>query len=139
MRFEERFGHCKVPLGWREHTSLGYWTARQRRHRREGRLSAIRIRKFDALGFEWSGGQDTSWDEMFARLVQFKERFGHCEVQLGWQEDFPLVLWVRTQRQSKKRGRLSGEQIRRLENIGFEWKPDMPEKGPEVKEQSLES
>ncbi len=62
-----------------------------------------------------------SWDEWFGKLVAFKERFGHCNVQAGWKEDPSLASWVDRQRLRQKKSDLTDEQIRRLEDLGFVW------------------
>jgi hypothetical protein len=105
---------------------------RQRQLKREGRLSAERIQRLDALGFEWGAPATprvdptppaASWDEMFASLVEFEKRFGHCKVLRGWPEHPHLAAWLRSQRQFRRQGRLSADRIRRLDHFGFEWEP----------------
>ena len=61
------------------------------------------------------------WEERFAQLLRFRERFGHCRVAAKWKEDVPFGHWVHVQRELKKKGMLSPERIARLEAIGFEW------------------
>jgi hypothetical protein len=60
---------------------------------------------------------------MFARLVQFKDRFGHCNVPFGWSEDANLGNWVILQRDLIHKRRLSAKRIQRLEVLGFKWEP----------------
>ena len=134
LQFKDRFGHCNVPFGWPEDAKLGYWVIQQRQIIKEGRLSAERIERLDALGFEWGAhtiptapsapaAPTTSWDQMFTRLVQFKDRFGHCNVPLGWPEDLQLVKWVNWQRQLISQGRIPTDHLQRLDALGFEWDP----------------
>jgi superfamily II DNA or RNA helicase len=122
VQFRDRFGHCNVPLGWSEDLQLVRWVNQQRKIRRQWRLSEDRIQRLDALGFEW-GPRASAWDKMFETLVQFKERFGHCNVPLGWSEDLQLVRWVNQQRQLRRQGSLSEDRIQRLDALGFEWGP----------------
>ena len=98
---------------------------RQRHLRRQGHLSPDRFQRLDHLGFEWGALTPLatladSWDEMFARLVQFQDRFGHCNVPLGWSEDLQLVRWVNLLRQVRK-GHLPAERIQWLDALGFKW------------------
>src|SRR5207245_2677903 len=51
----------------------------------------------------------------------FKERFGHCDVPRNWPESRPLSLWVGTQRQFRKKGKLRPDQVERLARLGFIW------------------
>ena len=124
-QFKDRFGHCHVLRRWPEDPQLGIWVMRQRIRKRKGRLSADRIQRLDALGFEWDP-RATAWEEMFARLGQFQERFGHCHVRSSWPEDPQLGIWVHSQRQRRSKGHLSADHIRRLEALGFEWAAPMP-------------
>ena len=120
VQFRERFKHCEVPGGWEKDPRLSRWVLRQRQWRKQGRLASERIRRLDELGFQW-GPYAAAWEEMFARLVQFRERFGHCNIPANWSEDSRLIFWVGFQRQLKKQGRLTDERIRHLVDLGFEW------------------
>ncbi len=44
---------------------------------------------------------------------------GHCNVPQGWSENPELGTWVGTQRTRAKKGIMTDEQRRRLEEIGF--------------------
>jgi superfamily II DNA or RNA helicase len=50
--YKERFGHCCVPVEWQEIRGLGRWVAKQRHHRKNGRLSPEKERSLAAIGFE---------------------------------------------------------------------------------------
>jgi hypothetical protein len=99
---------------------LGGWVTLQRQLRRQGRLSPERIQRLDHLGFEWTP-QATAWDEMFATLVQFKDRAGDCDVPFGWSEDLRLLRWVDVQRHLRRQGLLTTDRIERLDALGFKW------------------
>jgi superfamily II DNA or RNA helicase len=62
-----------------------------------------------------------SWESMFSALAKFKHHHGHCDVE--FRHDLNLVLWIRSQREARGRGRLTDDQIRRLDGIGFVWEP----------------
>ena len=63
-----------------------------------------------------------SWDRMFGLLQKFHAREGHCRVDSRIQEKgFSLGNWVRTQRSRKEK--LTPNQIRRLNLLGFSWDP----------------
>ncbi|MCX5734392.1 MAG: Helicase associated domain protein [candidate division NC10 bacterium] len=124
VQFNDRFGHCNVPLGWSEDLQLARWVNGQRQVRK-GHLPAERIQRLDALGFKWGAptAQVWDWNKMVARLVQFKDRFGHCNVPLGWSEDLQLARWVNQQRQFMRYGHLAADRIEQLDALGFEWPP----------------
>lgn len=64
-----------------------------------------------------------TWDERYGQLVNFKERFGHCEVPIFWPENPKLGNWVGVQRRTKKQGKISDGRVSRLEALGFSWDP----------------
>ncbi|CAK8711346.1 MAG: Restriction endonuclease [Candidatus Electronema aureum] len=63
----------------------------------------------------------SSWDVWFGKLKAFKERFGHCNVETGWEEDPALASWVSAQRTRRNKGQLSPERVQLLEELGFVW------------------
>jgi hypothetical protein len=61
------------------------------------------------------------WEEQFDKLKEFKRKNGHCIVSRydkNWEN---LGIWVRNQRSTKKKGRLSPERIKLLNDLGFVW------------------
>jgi hypothetical protein len=54
-------------------------------------------------------------------LLDFKKRFGHCDVPTQWRENPHLANWVANQRHRHKKGTLSPERVRRLDAAGFVW------------------
>ena len=63
-----------------------------------------------------------SWDRMFGLLQKFHAREGHCRVDSSIQEKgLSLGNWVRTQRSRKEK--LTPDQIKRLNLLGFSWDP----------------
>ncbi len=84
-------------------------------------MSSERIALLEKVGFEWTGGVAT-WDERFAELCAYKERFGHTLVPVKWKENPLLGGWVSAQRYKGNQGKLNKEYEGRLNSIGFEWK-----------------
>jgi hypothetical protein len=64
------------------------------------------------------------WDRRFRELVEFKERFGHCNVPAHSERQRVLGHWVFNQRVLKRAGRLDRERRLKLEREGFMW--DVP-------------
>ena len=63
------------------------------------------------------------WEECFGELQAFKNEHGHSNVPNGWIVRPTLARWVALQRQMKRHGRLRHDRMRRLELLGFIWKP----------------
>lgn len=124
--WEERFrklsewrcihGHCAVPIAQGE---LGTWVSKQRQLRKRGKLSKEKINALDSLNFTWSTAE-ADWEEKFKRLCEWTREHGHASVpfnegELGW--------WVNTQRQCKRKGKLSPTREARLQSLSFVWNP----------------
>ncbi|PXF43766.1 hypothetical protein BWQ96_06498 [Gracilariopsis chorda] len=109
-------GHCCVPIS---DPNLGMWVAKMRANRRKDKLPLHRVRKLDAIGFIWNTAE-ADWMDKFNKLLHFRATEGHAcvpfnEGELGW--------WVNTQRQSKRKGKLSAHRERLLNEAGFIWNP----------------
>jgi hypothetical protein len=98
---------------------LGGWVSTQRSNRNS--LPLNRTKKLEALGFIWDANAE-AWEEGFCKLEQFKEKEGDCRVPQKHKEDgYNLGNWISSLRQYKDR--LSSEQIKRLDALGFVWDP----------------
>jgi superfamily II DNA or RNA helicase len=119
--FVEEHKHCRVftdyiaPNGF----PLGAWIRGQRQSR--DKLSTERKGRLDELGFVWDP-HEADWEEGFSYLKAYTEREGHCRVPISHVEDsFRLGEWVGTQRQRRRKARISHERIQRLDELGFVW------------------
>ena len=115
---------------------LGRWCHWQRHCKKKGKLSAERIRQLDSIGFEWSPGSqdalDDQWLFMYQRLCAFHALNGGEDPPVSFEEPalaewnyskdvIKLGRWCDWQRECKKKGKLSAERIRKLDDIGFKW------------------
>jgi len=122
IKFKERFGDCNVPQLDAEYEQLANWVSNQRSLRKVKKISPQRIARLESIGFHWNM-LDAFWENRFSELVNFQQQKGHCRVPFDWPENKKLSLWVGTQRQDKKKGKLDSEKERRLQEIGFDWNP----------------
>ncbi|KAL6057634.1 Helicase [Balamuthia mandrillaris] len=122
IAFRDTYGHCCVAQSnsSRRWSKLGNWVQYQREKRREGKLSAEKEALLTSLGFVWDV-MNFQWKEHFQELVEFKERFGHCQVPVQWRENPRLGSWVKTQRAAWKKGKMSAERKSMLDSIAFVW------------------
>lgn len=121
--FKEREGHCLVSQKFvtDDGFPLGAWVSNQRI--RKKRMETSRRQQLDALGFLWDVREFT-WQLGLDHLRKFKEREGHCVVPVGYETEssYKLGIWVNNQRGQRKKGLLSEDRIRRLNEVGFVWK-----------------
>ena len=67
------------------------------------RLTPERLSRLESIGFEWKVKNkmkryyDKQWDAMFQTLLDFKKKYGHCNVPKRFPENARLGTWVHTQ------------------------------------------
>ncbi len=124
VEFQANFGHLRVPLD-RQHDGvpLQTWILTQRNAYRKRLLSAERQDLLEAIpGWTWHPQVD-GWTEMLMALADFAERHGHHAIpstmRVGGRQ---VAVWIENQRTLYKRGDLSTERVRALENVpGWFW------------------
>ncbi len=129
VEYKSVHGDCNVPFDCSENPYLGRWVWKQRHARKANCLEQGRIEQLDRLGFAWDY-LEHQWESKYSALVEFQKEYGHCRVSTLWKTHAALANWVRTQRKNKKQGKLSAEQIRRLDMLGFIWDMSMGRSRP---------
>ena len=119
-RYKREHGDCNVPGAWPEDRQLGIWVKSLRLRRRQNTLTPSQVKQLDRLGFVWNFRGD-AWEKKCAELVKYKKRHGDCQVSTLSPTHAALGLWVRNQRNLHRRGKLSEEHRRRLDQLGFVW------------------
>lgn len=120
--FKEQHGHCNPTLGRPGERALAGWVQRQRSARHAGKLPEARRCRLEALGVSWNGVQGT-WEQRFAELGAFQREHGHCRVPDPGGRRCLLNQWCIRQRSLRRRGELSTDQVRRLDELGLLWEP----------------
>ena len=108
-------GNTNVPTNWPD--GLNGWAKAQRANKNKGMLSEEKIRRLDEFGFVWNP-HEAQWEASFCDLLNYKAEHGHVNVP---HSITGLGAWVGSQRAAKKKGKVSVDRIRRLNEIGFEW------------------
>jgi hypothetical protein len=129
--FKKMNGHTNVP---RNSGPLGAWICMQRIYYRafergthSSRLTIDKFKKLERIGFQFNHQTHLPWDNRFQDLVDFKKINGHTNVP---SRSGPLGRWVSIQRsdnrflQEGKDSKLTIEKRKKLESIGFEFKPN---------------
>ena len=115
--YRQLHGDCLVPRGYKEDPALGIWVNTQRMRREV--LDPARRERLDSIEFVWDP-LDKKWEDMFAKLKEYRQLHGDCVVPKDYKEDPSLGKWVVAQR--SKRGELDLNRRERLESIGFVWR-----------------
>lgn len=126
-----------IPDAYPSNEALGRWATQKRKQKRRAdaghttRLTADRIAALDEAGFVWQvwGNRTEKWDEMFGRLVEFREQHGgSTRIVHSLRAQDPdlrqLGMWCDRQRaaykarQQGKSGPMTDDRAKRLDDIG---------------------
>ena len=135
LDFKRQNEHCIVPNKYKEDASLGTWVCRQRNYHTNKKLRQDRKELLDKTGFVWKAGKgyqsgrssttyDQIWNSQYKKLVDFKEKNGHCIVPRRYGQDMPLGRWVFTQRSSHNKNKTRADRKDLLDELGFIWQPN---------------
>ena len=118
--YKQTHGDCNVPQRWKNNLRLAKWCSHQRTLYKNDKLSADRINRLEQLGFVWAR-LAAAWEEMYAALADYKQIHGNCSVPQRLKGNSKLGVWCGHQRWAHKKHKLSPDQIKRLEQLGFVW------------------
>ena len=130
VEFKRKNGHCLVPFRYEQDKSLGDWVVRQRSFCNRQKMRLDRKELLDEIGFVWKADniaarvpfEDKKWHQQFNKLVEFKQKNGHCIVPTEYEQDKALGNWVKTQRFSHSKNKMRLDRKELLDEIGFVWK-----------------
>ena len=124
LLYRERTGNPNAPKSYKtaEGYLLGSWQGNQRNNYKKGNLSPNRIRQFEEIGFTWEKLEE-KFEKGFQQTLLYKESTGNPNTPTIYKttEGFRLGSWQNKQRISYKKGELSPERIKRLEESAFTW------------------
>jgi superfamily II DNA or RNA helicase len=104
---------------------IGRWTAKQRAKIRAGRLDSERTARLRALPGWLDHTIEALWEDGYRRLIAWTDAHGTSPAQKTVLDDgFQLGVWVASQRERWRRGRLDPRRAERLEAIpAWSWTP----------------
>jgi hypothetical protein len=102
---------------------LGIWQKALRVRYKMGKVSPDRIKRLADIGFTWEIFEEL-FEKGFQETFLYKERTGISNVPHSYKtaEGYRLGIWQANLRVRYKMGKLSPDQIKRLEDIGFKWR-----------------
>lgn len=125
-KYSKEHGNLQVGQKYKtvEGYGLGGWVSSQRKLYAEGKLDIDKIQKLNAIGMDWMSPPARAWETHFESCKRYYEKYGNLTVPLYYTEadGFQLGMWLWRVRTGKVKLRTSGEngnQIARLESIGF--------------------
>eukprot|EP00550_Attheya_septentrionalis_P006986 CAMPEP_0198280140 /NCGR_PEP_ID=MMETSP1449-20131203/289_1 /TAXON_ID=420275 /ORGANISM="Attheya septentrionalis, Strain CCMP2084" /LENGTH=459 /DNA_ID=CAMNT_0043975423 /DNA_START=100 /DNA_END=1475 /DNA_ORIENTATION=- len=150
--YKELYGHCLVPNRCEFNKKLGIWVSTQRKDMKKLKMQPEREELLRLIGFSWEtvDPRHVAFSERIQLLTKFKEENGHCKVPTKCEGTYKkLGVWVDRQRQQYKHLKateeagikadpgertrstsITAEEIRCLEDLGFEWEVVRGGRGP---------
>ena len=120
----EAQGGLNPPAGYRDADGfpLGAWVSEQRKKHAEGKLKPVQIRRLEALGITWDVTEE-AWLRGLEHARAYYGEHGHLDVKGSYQakDGYRLGTWIWNQRTRYREGKLTGERIRMLEELGMVW------------------
>lgn len=118
-------GNCNMKS---KRCSLYEWCVYQRKKYRDGKLSENQIFHLERIGFVWGRPERrekpvSKWESQFSRLKEYIQEHpsswkNGCNIKPKIRS---LDNWLKYNRRKYKAGKLSDDQISRLESLGFQW------------------
>ena len=105
---------------------IGKWiNSMRQRYKRTGHnspLSDAQIAALDHLNIVWEGTAEQKWERSYAEAKRYFQLHGHLTVPHDLvQNGIQLWRFLNNQQNLYRKGRLSAENVRRLEEIGIRW------------------
>ena len=128
VQYKQEHGDCHVSQKYSKMPKLGPWVSNQRTAYKNGTISEQNYAKLNDLGFRFTSGHESKWNDRYEQLIEFKKKYGHCNVprEPHEYEDAPdLGKWVAHQRYQHRTRKLKDERFEKLHAIDFQW--DVPE------------
>ncbi|ADU24056.1 Helicase associated domain protein [Ruminococcus albus] len=127
VRYHRQHGDLEVPQKYvdSEGFYLGRWLSKLRLNRKNGTetLTEEQKARLDALGMCWEDRFERRWNNNFRELCKYYDEHKTLTVpaQFRTESGANLYAWIKTQRVKFSEGRLSDEQFKKLNSIGFDF------------------
>lgn len=122
-RFVHDTGSTDIPKDLKDTdgVSLSIWVKRQLKKAYTEELSVDKTEKLKALGFVLE--QNAPFEDGYAHAKAYFEQNGNLGMPTGYvcSDGYGLYAWISNVKQKQKKGKLTAEQVQRLEAIGMVW------------------
>ena len=131
VRYHRANGHLNVPADYVDEDGirLGVWLKSVRSSRkgqnRRAELTAEQTARLDALGMNWTGKHNATWDVAYAQACKYRQEHGDLNVPSSYvtENGIRLGRWIRSQREMYKTT-LSETRKKKLDMLGMIWQPE---------------
>jgi len=116
VEFKKVYGHLNIPLKWQNEKGIKGFIARLRSEKEKVKVE--QRKRLEELGFEFSPAK-TLWDKRIKEFEEYKKKYKTSQISSTHKEYEVLYKWLIYWR--KRKYKLSKEQVKQLEDMGFEW------------------
>ena len=139
-KYYEHYGNLKVPQKFKTINgydidengyNFGEWISNQRVKYKKGTLSEDKIKKLEEIGMIFENVNDDTWNMMYELAKKYYKHYGDLKISInfktinGYKADengYNLGTWISSQKAYYKKGSLSEDKIKKLEEIGMIFK-----------------
>ena len=136
-KYYGHYGNLKVPQKFKTINgydidengyNFGEWISNQRVKYKKGTLSEDKIKKLEEIGMIFENVNDDTWNMMYELAKKYYGHYGNLKISINFktingykaeENGYNLGTWVGSQRMNYKKGSLSEEKIKKLEEIGM--------------------
>ena len=123
-KYHDTYGNLMVPGKYVDPDGypLGQWIIKTRQQKLNGRLKEERIAQLDEIGMVWNIF-DAKWEKAYALAATYYEENGNLNIPRSYvtAAGERLGQWVASQQWAYPKGKLTDEQVERLNRIGMYW------------------
>ncbi|MBI4825967.1 MAG: helicase associated domain-containing protein [Nitrospirae bacterium] len=124
LKYREETGNPNAPVNFTtlEKYNLGNWQSKQRKDFKNGKLYIEKIKCLEEIGFQWVRIVAT-FEKGIQETLKYKQQTGDSNAPFEYTtpDGYNLGSWQSRQRQYYKKGKLSHERKKRLDQIGVKW------------------
>lgn len=117
--YKKVHGHVRVPKGGHVDSKFSNWVRLMRYQVRNKMLTEDKAKMLIEIGILESSLSKTPWETHFAKLQEYKRKYGHVRVPKDGNGDRTFGQWVATMRHQVKTGGLPIDKKKKLIKIGI--------------------
>jgi superfamily II DNA or RNA helicase len=122
-KYKEQFGDANAPVKYATNKGypLGAWQHHQRCFYKNNTLDSNKIRMLQNIGFKWGMPKRNFTEEGIQASLKYKEKYGTPNALRNYKtpDGFKLGSWQYSQRVRYSKGKLTLDNVQRLQEIGF--------------------
>ena len=125
LEYQSIHGDLNVPSKYVTENGkpLGRWLIYQIALHSKGTLSREHEEKLESIGVTWRTN-DAKWTFMYKLATEYQKEHGNLNIPQNYttSDGETLGIWLQTQRNNYRDGKLKPERIKLLEDIGINWR-----------------